>query len=421
MCTSGTCAGTAYACAAPGQCQQAGTCNGDGTCSFANVGDGTACNDGDACTDADVCTSGTCAGTAYTCAAPDQCHQAGTCNGDGTCSFASVMDGTTCNDGNACTTADVCTSGTCAGTAYTCAAPGQCQQAGTCNGDGTCSFANATNGTTCTDAAQCGLTGACMAGACAGPCSSALCGTSLSAFTGTQTPKWTFNGNAAYDSGANTAVLVDGTVTSGQAGTVVYNDAITADAFSLSFDFRITTSTPYSRADGIAFFMQTSGATAIGTGFGGFGVLGLTGYAVELDVFDSGPCDPGNGNHAGIDSLTSCASGNPSNSGIPLPLATSGDLYTPVDAGDNGVGDIGDGTWRTATVTLASGQLSVSITDPSTGNPVAVPNLQNVALSGFTSGTPYYLGFGAGSGSNGLAARQEIRNVSLTFGAAHCL
>jgi len=37
------CGGTAYTCAAPGQCQQAGTCNGDGTCSFASKANGSAC------------------------------------------------------------------------------------------------------------------------------------------------------------------------------------------------------------------------------------------------------------------------------------------------------------------------------------------------------------------------------------------
>ncbi len=96
-----------------------------------------------------------------------------------------------------------------------------------------------------------------------------------------------------------------------------------------------------------------------------------------------------------------------------------------MDAGDNGVGDIGDGSWRTTTITLAGGQLSVSITDSTTGLPVAVPGLQSVALTNFTSGSPYYLGFGAGSGSNNgsgaQASRQEIRNVNVTFGDSHCL
>jgi hypothetical protein len=50
-----------------------------------------------------------------------------------------------------------------------------------------------------------------------------------------------------------------------------------------------------------------------------------------------------------------------------------------------------------------------------------VTNLQSVALAGFTSGTPYYLGFAGGSGSHSLYARQEIRNVHISFSSPHCL
>jgi len=145
------------------------------------------------------------------------------------------------------------------------------------------------------------------------------------------------------------------------------------------------------------------------------GGLGLTGYGVELDIFNNGPCDGGNGNHAGIDVLSACGT----NAGVPTPVATSANLFDST-LPNNGVGVLSDGTWRTATVQLSSGQLSVSITD-STGTPVAVGNLQNVSLPGFTSGTPYYFGFSAGTGSDGMASRAEIRNVSLTFPTAHCL
>jgi hypothetical protein len=138
--------------------------------------------------------------------------------------------------------------------------------------------------------------------------------------------------------------------------------------------------------------------------------MNLTGYGVELDIFDSGPCDPGNGNHAAIDLLSPCGTNN----GIPSAINTSPDLF------GLGVGDIGDGAFRTATIQLASGQLSVTITN-SSGNPIVVTNLQSVALPGFTSGTPYYIGFGGGSGSNTLYARQEIRNVHVTFSSLHCL
>jgi len=255
----------------------------------------------------------------------------------------------------------------------------------------------------------------CSGGSCCAccSCSTGLCGTSLTAFNGTQTADWNLDGTAIYDTTANTVVLCDGTTTSGQAGTLFYKDLITADAFTFAFDFRMT-STPNGRADGIGFVMQTNGATAVGSGFGGLGFLGLSGYGVELDIFDSGPCDPGNGNHAGVDLLSACSTNN----GIPSPIATSNDLFDMSLPG-NGVGDIADGTWRTATIQLASGQMSVTIT--SSAGPVAIGNLQGVPLTGFVSGTQYYLGLTGGTGSNATAAREEIRNVNLTFGTTHCL
>jgi hypothetical protein len=198
-----------------------------------------------------------------------------------------------------------------------------------------------------------------------------------------------------------------------EAGTAIYQDPIAVDSFGVTFDFRFTTTN--GRADGIAFMIETDGATALGSGYGGFGVLGLHGYGVELDIFDSGPCDPGNGNHAGVDLLSACSS----NVGIPSAVATSSDLYDN-SSPTHGVGDIGDGAWRTATIQFVSGQVSVMITDPG-NNATTVGNLQGVTLPGFTSGTPYSFGFGAGSGSNGLASRQEIRNVQVTFGSSRCL
>jgi len=238
-------------------------------------------------------------------------------------------------------------------------------------------------------------------------CSSGISGSGLSAFTGTPTANWDFNGDAVYDSGTNTAVLVDGTQLNGQSGTVVYNDPITVDSFTLSFDFNFTAIN--GRADGLMFLLETNGPTSDGAGDGGIGGLGLNGYGMELDLFDNGPCDGGNGNHAGIDLLSACGT----NAGAPSAIATSSDLF-------NAVGDIGDGTWRTATIQFASGQMSVSITNGS-GSSVAIANLQGVALPGFTSGTPYYFGFSAGNGSDGMASRADIRNVSIAFPTARCL
>jgi hypothetical protein len=347
----------------------------------------------------------------------DQCHATGTCDpATGTCSNPSLPDGTTCTGSDLCFQTNTCVLGVCTGgNPVVCMPIDQCHTAGTCDSTtGMCSNPNLPDGTACNGIAACILSASCQAGTCSGAaCPSGLCGTSLSAFTGTQTPGWNLNGTASYDATANTVVLADG-LANGEAGTLIYQNPIVVDDVLIRFDFKLTTTGSFTRADGIAFMLETNGNTAVGSAFGGFGVMGLTGYGVELDIFDSGPCDPGNGNHAGIDLLSSCAT----NTGILSPIATSNDLYDVLLPG-NGVGDIGDGTWRTATIQLTSGQMNVSMSGVSGTFPVS--NLQGVALPGFTSGTSYYFGFGAGTGSNGLHARQEIRNVTVTFGSQHCL
>jgi hypothetical protein len=172
-----------------------------------------------------------------------------------------------------------------------------------------------------------------------------------------------------------------------------------------------TTGGSAGRADGIAFVLTTSGATALGTIGGGLGMSGLSGWGAELDIYDDQDCSDADNDHAGIDTLTSCGTGEPT------PLATSPYLYD--SSPTHGVGDMGDGQWRTATVTVANSQMSLSITDPVNAAVIAVPNLQNVALPGFQTGTSYWYGFSSGGGS--LAARQEIRNVAVTFPSKRCL
>jgi hypothetical protein len=416
-CQAGVCTGSnPVVCAPLDACHVAGSCHpATGQCSNPAAVNGTACNDGDACTQTDTCQSGVCTGSnPVVCTPLDACHVAGACHPlTGLCSNPAAVNGTTCNDGNACTQTDTCQAGVCTGSnPVVCTPLDQCHLAGTCTPASGCSNPNVTDGTACTSAAPCTFGATCSAGVCSGTaCASGLCGAGLGAFTGAATPGWTYNGKAAYDGAANTVVLVDG-LSAVESGSLVYNDPITVDAFTVAFDFKFTTTN--GRADGIAFMLENDGKTALGGGYGGFGVLGLHGYGVELDIFDSGPCDPGNGNHAGVDLLSACGS----NTGILGPVATSNDLYDGTLPG-NGVGDIADGTWRTATVQLAAGQMSVTITGAS--GPVAVGNLQGVALPGFVSGTPYYFGFAAGSGSNGDASRAEIRNVAITFGSSRCL
>jgi hypothetical protein len=306
-------------------------------------------------------TAAHCGSCGNACPLPDQCHMLGACDpAAGTCPVLDKPDGTACVAGNTCTIDDVCTSGVCGGT---------------------------------------------------NPCPGGLCGASLSAFTGSSSPGWTLNGTATYDATANTVVLVP----EGQhfsAGSVFYDDPIATDAFTVSFDFRMTTSGGSNgRGDGIAFVLQTRGPTALGGSGGGLGFVGLPGYGVELDIYDNVECGDADDNHAGIDETVSCGQGEP------VPIATSPNLIDTSPT--HGVGDLGDGQWRTATMSLANGQMSVSITDPVDSSVIAVPNLKNVALPGFLLGTAYYFGLSAGGGS--LAGRQEIRNVQVSFPSARCL
>ncbi len=398
-------------------------CGGNADCKSNFCGPGMVCAleaNGQTCTSGSQCSTNHCV-DGFCCDTPcngacQACSAALTGGMNGVCT--SETNGTSCTGTNLCEQTYTCQNGSCTGSnPVVCTASDQCHVAGTCSpATGLCTNPNASDGTACNDGVMCDFNDVCMGGVCSGtPCATGVCGTSLLAFNGTKTTGWNFEGDASYDAVANTVVLVDGSVTTGQAGTVVYEDLVPVTSLTVTFDFRFTSSN--GRADGIAFMLETNGATALGASYGGFGVLGLTGYGVELDIFDSGPCDPGNGNHAGIDTLSSCTT----NGGIPLPLATSGDLFTAIGAGDNGVGDIGDGTWRTATLTLSNGQMSVSISDPTTMMMIAVPNLQNVALPGFTPGSSFYLGFGGGSGSNSQASKEEIRDVSIDFGAKQCL
>jgi hypothetical protein len=342
--------------------QATATCTGD-ACAIKACGAGYAdCNkeQADGC-ETDVTTATDCGSCGHACPLPDQCHELGACDpSSGTCPVLQRSDGSPCVVGNSCTSGDVCTGGMCGGSA---------------------------------------------------PCPTNNCGASLSAFDGSSTPGWTFNGVAAYDATANTALLVpDGQQFS--AGSVFYDDALAADTFTVSFDFRMTTTGgTNTRGDGIAFVMQTGGPTALGLPGGGLGFVGDTGYAAELDIYDNSACGDANDNHAGIDTTQRCGVDEPA------AIATSANLIDASPTG--GVGDLGDAQWRTATVSLANSALSLAITGPGGGTAIAVPGLQNVALPGLIKCSAYYLGFSAGGGS--LAAREEIRNVKVTFPSARCL
>lgn len=261
----------------------------------------------------------------------------------------------------------------------------------------------------CVSPNACNGAGACVAPAGAactanGQCLSNVCFTGVTAFDGASTAGFTLNGEAAFDAAAGVLKLTSGA--NNQAGSAFFSTPTPGVDFDLSFEFRIT---PLNgRADGLMFVLQTDSANAVG-GFGAsMGSFGLHGFGVEVDDFDnmagSGCGDSGgNGNHAGIDKLA------PLGCGI-TPFATSADLFSSF-------GDMADGTFRAMRVHVAGGAASVSL-GPTVANQAPVPNLQNVALVGYSSGVPYFFGFTAGTG--GLAAQHAIRNVVLTLPTGVC-
>ena len=61
----------------------------------------TTCDDGNHCTFSDVCVNGTCAGTAYACLPPNECQTAA-CDGNGGCVNNAKTDETSCSNGGKC-------------------------------------------------------------------------------------------------------------------------------------------------------------------------------------------------------------------------------------------------------------------------------------------------------------------------------
>jgi hypothetical protein len=255
--------------------------------------------------------------------------------------------------------------------------------------------------------------GACVAtlmdpnncGSCGNVCGTGTsCQTSLSADFTTMPPGWVLHGTAGYDSTMGSVYLTDpGGV--GDNGTFVYANPIVTDQFTVTFDFRIGYGGG-SRADGMGFMFQKTGADAMGGSGGALGMAGLDGYGLELDVYDNSACGDTNGDHIGVDSLMGC-------SGLPNTLYESQDL--------TGTVDVGDANWHTATVTLQGGAMSASI-DGAYGLPAPV------ALTGFVPGTPYFFGFagatgGFPDGDGGFVGgyRTEVRNVSFVFPTPRCL
>ncbi len=273
-----------------------------------------------------------------------------------------------------------CVAGACAGQ---CSA-GQTQCSGTsvqtCDGSGswavtqTCPVAccDATCVDTANDTNNCGTCGnACGAGY--------GCGTTFTAFTGTQSANWNANGTATYDA-ANQAAQLTETATS-TAGTWIYAHALVVDDATFDFDFYAGGGTG---ADGLAFALETTAPNALGVTGGGFGVAGLAGFGVEFDSYDNAECSDDTANHTAIDALTPCGAGEP----------------TSLVVNDSPGFTVADGAWHHVDVHVASGAFSVT-TD-------SIDQFTSYTPAGWTNGK-YWLAFGGGNG--GETDVHEVRNV----------
>jgi hypothetical protein len=234
-------------------------------------------------------------------------------------------------------------------------------------------------------------------GTCGNACVTGRCGLGLTADMTSPPANWLFNGSAAYDPNAQSAVLTP-TSSHSAAGTAVYAHPLAADSFDLTFDFRMGFGGG-SRADGMGFMIETSGANAVGTVGAGLGMTGLEGYGVEFDIFNNAMCGDSSADHVAVDSLGPCSAVQPNTVGL------------PVDLVGRGV-DLGNGNWHSAAVKAQGGTFTVSVD--------GLVLLDSVALPGFVMGSDYYFGF---SGAVGLSGgyRSEVRKVQLSFPSPRCL
>jgi hypothetical protein len=134
-------------------------------------------------------------------------------------------------------------------------------------------------------------------------------------------------------------------------------------------------------------------------------MTGLTGFGVELDIYDNAACGDTSDDHVGIDDLSTCTQV----AGMPTSLSE-------VDV--SGSVDLADTHWHSADIAIASGSVTVTID----GKAVVA----DVPLTGFVTGAPYYVGFAGATGGlvlpdGGGGFRQEVKDVTITFPTPRCL
>ncbi len=202
------------------------------------------------------------------------------------------------------------------------------------------------------------------------------------AFTSVPPPPWVFRGNATY---ANPGVRLTASA-AGETGALYWDSPYTFDRLDVTFGYRITTdpaSVDFGPGDGLAFAWIAGNAppdVVLNNG-GGFGLTGLTGYAVAIDAYQNGEyMDPAVPN---------------------ISIKKTADVTNVASTG--AIAALIDGNEHLVRVRLANGSVTVSLDGTDVLGPIALPGY-----------APYsgYFGFAAATGGafeDHLLTRATVR------------
>jgi hypothetical protein len=210
-------------------------------------------------------------------------------------------------------------------------------------------------------------------------------------------------------------------VDTGTVSNILYGNALTAPAFSVSLSFRMTPplGAGADYGDGMAVaFLAASNTQFLGGNGGGMGILRLTGIGVEFDVFQNS-CDP-DANHVAIDLLSWCGpEQTPASYAWTLGLANTttladGTVHSAVLDVQNGFIQV---TLDDNPLQFFMGPINDGVLDPTddTAYDGGVPLISDAGVS---PGEPFYLGLIGTTGAYTLET--EIFNVSVIFPTPTC-